>query len=219
MSGSDFRWRSPLSGVLDDSASWTEFKDSDIVQSFAKEPNSPPAAICDLSPLMREGAKGECASAAPPVNFSRPETDGGLCCRLGEDELFILASANGEGGKIREEDMPHPTVVIPRRDSHCQIGLCGEQASAVLARVCAVPPPQDHELAQTRVADVSAIIISDPRAKLPAFHILTDSGYASHLWHSLQSAVQAVQGAPIGHTQWKSLFSDSRSSKSKKSEK
>lgn len=199
-------WRSPLASIFAEDAQWTECGDSEIVESFAGESASPPAGVCDLSPLSRAGAKGECSAAAPPPNTSALMPDGALCCRLGADEVLLLATLSSAAIAVDKKIMPLPRVLIPRRDSYCQIGLCGAESTAVLARLCAVPPPLGNELLQTRVAEVSAIVVAEPRVA-GVFYLLTDSGYAVHLWKAVVVAAAKTGGGVVGWTQWRGLFS------------
>ena len=203
-------WRGPLESAFAngaDGAEWADCGDSRIVESCASDSGSFSTGVCDLSPLPRTGAKGECAAAAPPPNTSAAFADGSLCCRLGADEILILASPDGAHANISESVMPSPRLIIPRRDSHCQIGLYGAAAKSALARLCAVPPPCKNELLQTRVADVSAIVVCEPRAA-GAFYILTDCGYAMHLWEAVVAAVKSAGGGVAGWKQWRTLFAE-----------
>ena len=197
------KWRSPLATVFDADVTWA--KDVDIVESLADELQSPPAGVCDLSALPRSGFKGDCLDNAPPTNTSKADDNGVLCCRLSEDEVLLLSSSPGLKPAT---NMMTPRIDIARRDSHCQIGVCGERAAAVLSRLCAVPPPANHEIVQTRVAEVSAIIVAEPRAKDNTFYVLSDSAYAQHLWESLFAAVKHENGGIIGWQQWRGLFSN-----------
>ncbi|MGI9297647.1 MAG: hypothetical protein ACR2QC_07095 [Gammaproteobacteria bacterium] len=199
--------RGALMSKFADDAQWTECDGCEVAESFAAESVSPPAGVCDLSPLPRVGAKGECAAAAPPPNTFAAMPDGALCCRLGADEILILASPSGGRAEIDKTIMPSPRVHIPRRDSHCQIGLCGAEAENVLARLCAVPPPRKNELLQTRVADISAIVVSESRAAGGAFYLLADAGYAVHLWEEVVDVAVRIGGGIIGWKQWRDLFS------------
>lgn len=199
--------RGPLASEFAEDAQRKECDGCEIVESFAGESVSPPVAVCDLSPLPRIGAKGECAAAAPLPNTYSVMPDGALCCRLGADEVLILSSPSGRGGGgIDKKIMPAPRVHIPRRDSHCQIGLCGTESAAVLARLCAVPPPQKNELLQTRVADVSAIVVCESRAENGALYLLTDAGYAVHLWESVVRVAVKIGGGVVGWKQWRDSF-------------
>lgn len=199
-------WSSPLEAEFADDAEWADCGDSRIAESFAAEPIAPPVGVCDLSPLPRAGAKGECAAAAPMPNFAAPMPDGSLFCRLGADEVLILSPLSGAAANVDKTAMPSPRIFLPRRDSHCQIGLCGAAADAALSRLCAMPPPRDGALLQTRIADVSAIIVAESRAADGAFYLLTERGYAMHLWREIAAAVAAVGGGIVGWRQWRALF-------------
>lgn len=221
-------WRSPLESFFADGANetqWADCGDSRIVESFSGETENPAAGICDLSPFLRAGAKGAFADNAPPPNTfiitETAEAENSLCCRLSADEVFVLATSPDANAAIPESVIPSPRILIPRRDSHCQIGLCGAAARAVLARLCAVPPPSENELLQTRVAEVSALVVCESRIKENAFYLLSDSGYALHLWNAVVAAADKVGGGIIGWKQWRTFFavSESESAKSPKTKK
>ena len=195
------RRRSPLVNVFDTGATWSQ--ELDIVESLSGELESPTAGICDLSALPRSGAKGSFDNAPSPNTYKIDDT-GGLYCRLSEDEVLILSSPNGRLSKVPETSRVH----IPRQDSHCQIGISGRHATGVLSRLCAVESPKENVILQTRVAEVSAIVINESRAKDGAYYILSESTYAQHIWDSLHKAAKQEGGGVIGWRQWRGLFPD-----------
>ena len=194
-------WRSPL---IINAAEWADCGDAELPELLEDEITATAAGICDLSALPRIGGKGECADNAPAPNHAVVLPEGGMCCRLSDNEILLLSAADGKAASM-EHMMPSPRLLIPRRDSHCLFGLCGEQSAAVLARLCAIPPPKPPHLAQTIVADIGAIIVAEPHTD-NAFYLLADNGYAVHLWNSLNAAAKAIGGGMIGWKQWRSLF-------------
>ena len=169
MSGG-LKWRSPLAFLFGEKTQWGECENAAIAEFVPGETEAAAqcAGVCDLSPLPRTGAIGECPKT-PPINAVELAKDGALVCRLGGDEILILPAPDGTAAS---KILPAPRLIIPRRDSHCQIGVCGARAAEVLARLCAVLPPQFPALLQTRVADISAIIVPEPRIAAGSFYLL-----------------------------------------------
>ncbi|MGI9305695.1 MAG: hypothetical protein ACR2P5_00140 [Gammaproteobacteria bacterium] len=192
-----------LASVLDGKTEWGECCGCPVAETIPGESEEMArlAGVCDLSPLPRTGAKGECAETAPPVNTAAINANGEMFCRLGADEILALSAPDG-GAPEMGEIMPRPRITIPRRDSHCQIGLCGTRGAEVLARLCAVPPPQAPALLQTRFADIDGLIIPEPRMAAGAFYLLADAGYAEHLWRAVCAAAARLGGGAIGRKQW-----------------
>ena len=165
------RWRSPLSSLFDSNAQWRQCGDADIVESTGATDEAAvleQAGICDLSALPRCGARGDCSESAPPVNAAALMNDGTMCCRLDADEVLLLAATDG-AAPVLAQIMPQPRLSLPRRDSHCQIGLAGSRAKEVLARLCALPPPLPPALLQTRISHLSTVIVAEPRPAATPF--------------------------------------------------
>lgn len=201
-------WCSPLSSCFDDKAQWQPCGDATIVESTGAADESAmleQAGFCDLSALPRLGAKGDCAKSAPPINTTALLDDGTMCCRLGADEVLLLAAADGSA-PVLNSIMPTPRLLLPRRDSHCQIGLAGTRAKEVLARLCAVPPPASPALLQTRAAHLSVVIVAEPRGTKDAFYLLADSGYAGALWEEITAAAIPLGGGACGWQPWRALL-------------
>jgi hypothetical protein len=152
------------------------------------------------------GAKGDTEKRVPNINHSAVMKTGSLCCRLSADEFLLLAAPDGTAPELSEV-LPKPRLLLPRRDSHCCLGLCGWRAPEMLSLLCAVAPPEKDELLQTRVAEIGALVIRDARTDVPAFNLLVDSGYAMHLWDAIRHAATARNGSVIGWRQWRELFS------------
>ena len=184
-----FIWQSPLTSIAN-----ADTPPADTLKNVG---------LCDLSSLPRGGAKGDIKENTLAINGVM-DSNNGLYCRLGKDELLTLASIKGVLPNIKEI-MPQPRLMLPRQDSHCQIGLCGSQATHILARVCALAAPPQHQLLQTRIADISAIIISV--APTDIFYILADSGYALHLWERLLEAATHAGGGIVNFDQWQKQYS------------
>lgn len=219
---SEVRWRSPLEPSLAGAAEWLDRGDGHLAEVVDESDaaRARHAGLCDLSPLPRLGARG--AFAAPlEVNAVR-FAGGAACCRLSDEEAIVLADALLPAARRRSADaeadfdrlegalaafMPAPRLHIPRRDSHCQIGLCGGQMEALLSRLCLLPPPASGEALQTRVADIDAIVVGDPRAR--AVHLLAESSFAIHLWEAISEAAKKCGGGPVGYRAWRTAAGQS----------
>lgn len=206
----DIKWHSPLHALSDAQAKRRTIADAEIVEAMpdnaSEKMHAQQVGVCDLSPLPRIGGKGVCNASVPAVNHAvAVDNKSGICIRLGEDELLILSDDAHESAKIASLNQFFDKVHCPilRRESHCQIGLCGAQADLALAEMCAVPPPSSGEIAQTIVADVGALVVGVPDASY--YYILADSGYAVHVWQHLLSAVTRLGGGVIGWQMWRSL--------------
>ena len=57
---------------------------------------------------------------------------------------------------------------------------------------------QNHQIAQTSVARLNAMIIRDDLGDVPAFHLLGDSAAASCGWMCLLDATTEFAGTPVG---------------------
>lgn len=198
-------WQSPLNSIISGVLKAVPVGDAEIVNTLQQEGEPSLLAFCDLSPLLRTGIKFETTTTAlPSVNQTAVADGGEMLCRLGDDELLLLAAPDGKMNP--KDNLPTASVEIPRRDGLCWIGLCGERANDLLARLCAAPPPVSPNLSQTVVADIGAILIPDGRAKTPTYHLLADIGYAEYLWLGISKVAAPLQGAPIGWKNWKSLY-------------
>ena len=161
-------WQSPLHAAVAASGEWRAIADSEIIETTNGDEMqfAAVAGVCDLSPLPRSGGKGICTPSLPQVNQSVVLDGGGVCCRLAKDELLLLADDGSESANIADivDLFQGRFMHILRRDSHCQIGLCGERAVAVLSEVCALPPPLPGVVLQSRAADIGVFIIGAPHS-------------------------------------------------------
>ena len=198
----NMRWQSPLASVADIGAQWRAVEDADIVEDTGSEASPQVLAWCDLSPLPRRGVKGVMQSP-PPINGVQQMPAGELHCRLSEEEFLFLAAADGTLSTV---EMETARVWLPRRETHCWLGLCGDRAAELLSLLCAVPLPVEGQLLQTRVAEVSVLLLSAPGASCPAYYLLAASGYALHVWESLTEAGAPYGGGAVGWRQWRDIF-------------
>ncbi len=177
--------------------------------------------LADLSPLPRTGFKGAGSAewlagqgvAVPEdANLARRQADGALVARLGPNEVLLLGGLDGSGTLMRrltqawaaETPGPPRGYPVPRQDSHAWFLVTGAQAAAMFAKLCAVDlRPESFpqcRIAQTSVAQISAIVLSDDRDSVPAYHLLANSAAAEYLWDRLIEAMPEFDGRPVGWT-------------------
>src|SRR5262249_60739053 len=107
---------------------------------------------------------------------------------------------SGRGGEERRRRRSGSPM--PRGESHCCFTLTGEQAPAMLPKLCGVDlrPPKfaPGRIAQTSVAKINAIVIRCPAGEVVAYHLLADSASAEYFWTCLVDAMAEFDGKPIG---------------------
>ena len=177
--------------------------------------------LADLSPLPRTGFKGagtiefltaQGLEIGPDNNVAYRQPSGGLAARLAPSEIFFLDGLDGEGQTVARlegawhwgEERPRRPIgyPMPRGESHCWFTVTGEQAPAMLAKLCGVDlrPAKfaAGQIAQTSVAKINAIVIRCPAGEVVAYHLLADSASAEYFWTSLIDAMAEFDGKPIG---------------------
>ncbi len=101
---------------------------------------------------------------------------------------------------------------VPRQDSHAWFLVAGAHAAAVFAKLCAVDlcPARFAvgRIAQTMLAEVSAIVVRDDRGGVPAYHLLANSAAAEYLWDCLIDARADFDGRPVGWSAVRDLNPD-----------
>jgi sarcosine oxidase subunit gamma len=188
--------------------------------------------LADLSPLPRTGFKGagtleflteQGLAIGDDSNVAYPQSGGGLAARLAPSEIFFLDGLDGEGKTVAQiksawhwgEERPRRPIgyPMPRDESHCWFTLTGEQAPAMLAKLCGVDlrPAKfaAGRIAQTSVAKINAIVIRCPAAEVPAYHLLADSASAEYFWTCLTDAMAEFDGKPIGLAAVRQLLGNS----------
>ena len=202
--------------LVDRGAVFREMGDAAVANTFpGRNGLATRLALIDLSPLPRLGRKGRGALdtlrdadlPVPPVNnLALRHSDGALIARLADTEALILPDVALIGDTLhRVESAPERPgcYPAPRRDSHAWFVLTGVKAVDCLCKLCGIDlHPQefsDLQIAQTSFARISAILIREDRADIPAFHLLADSASALYLWDVLCDAMEEFFGAPAGH--------------------
>ncbi len=177
--------------------------------------------LADLSPLPRAGFKGaggadwlagQGVAVPEECNEARRQADGALVARLGPNEVLLLGGLDGSGALMArlaqawaaETPGPPRGYPVPRQDSHAWFLVTGEHAAAMFAKLCAVDLRPEHfakgRIAQTSVAQISAIVLRDDLAGVPAYHLLANSAAAEYLWDRLIEAMAEFDGRPVGWT-------------------
>lgn len=179
------------------------------------------AGLADLSPLPRWGLKGAGAldwlrgrdMAVPEANNRAVRlANGGLVARLSDGEALLLAGLDGSAAHVerlraawdadREAGARPGGFPVPRGHSHAWLRLTGAEAATALAKLCAVDLRPDKfaglAVAQTHLAEVSAIAIRDDLGGTPAYHLLADTASADYLWGALTDAIAEYGGGPVG---------------------
>jgi sarcosine oxidase subunit gamma len=172
--------------------------------------------LADLSPLPRAGFKGPrmaewMAERGVPLgqdsNRAYPVGQGGLAARLAPAEVLVLGSLEQQDETAAALDRAwsySATGVwpVPRRDASFWFMVTGACAAPMFAKICGVDlRPKafpNHQIAQTSVARLNAIVIRDDLGDVPAFHLLGDSASASYAWMCLLDAATEFAGAPVG---------------------
>jgi sarcosine oxidase subunit gamma len=172
--------------------------------------------LADLSPLPRTGFKGPSMAEwmaehgvplGPDSNRAYPVGQGALAARLAPGEVLFLGSLYGQDETPAALDASwsySATGVwpVPRRDASFWFMVSGACAAPMFAKICGVDlRPKafaNHQIAQTSVARLNAIVIRDDLGDVPAFHLLGDSASASYGWMCLLDAMAEFTGAPVG---------------------
>ncbi|MFQ6006404.1 MAG: sarcosine oxidase [Woeseia sp.] len=206
---------------LDSNARFEEFAGAAVVANYAdprdESLQAARLALADLSTLPRTGFKGAGAPAwlenrqakVPQLsNEACRQDDGSLVARLSNEELLILGdltSAATLATILQDEwsvDTTNRVYPLPRGDSHCWLALTGEQASETLAKICGVDLRThkfaELEIAQTTVAQVSAVIVRADLGTTPCFFILCDVSATEYLWDAILDAMSEFDGTPVG---------------------
>lgn len=172
-------------------------------------------AIVDLAALPRAGYKGwDMATWAtgqgldlPEPNRARAQTDGTLALRLSNGELVLLGSDAAGTGTIdrlagawsMDGAVCFP---VPRADTNTRFAITGARAPEMMAKMCGIDLRphrfENHQIAQTSVARMNAILLRNDRGATYALDMVLDSASAVYMWECLTDAMAEFGGRPIG---------------------
>lgn len=173
--------------------------------------------LVDLCGLAKTGMKGPDAPGwleqkgfqlpAQP-NLALLQPGGVLVGRLSFDEFLLLGDLQGQSTDFvgledsRSQDSVTQIYPVPRRDSHCWLGVVGIQASQMLAKLCAVDLRSEQftefMIAQTIIADINVIVIRRDLGQTPCLYLLADMTSTEYLWEVLQDAMLEFAGSVVG---------------------
>lgn len=196
--------------------------DATVARDFGDEPRelarARQAAIADLSSWPRGGFKGkdtidwlarQGVTAAPEPNRVFAQADGSMVAMLSWSEALILhhpITGNGPAARLQAAwslDGSSGCYALPRRDSHYWFTITGAQSPQMLAKLCAIDLRPRHflngSIAQTSVAQSTAIVIRADLGATLAYHLLGDSASAQYMWETLLDALGEFDGGAIGH--------------------
>jgi sarcosine oxidase subunit gamma len=207
--------RSPVHEALEKlQPVWVAYHDAAFVLHFGatKEKESEyqqSLALCDLSCLPKLAVKGSgtvgwLQSAGVPVPedlFGMARLPGaGHILRTDLQEFFVedgftgqwvAELARGSGSK------PAETLLLNRQEA--SFLLCGSKMPSLLRETCGYHVNFDkEEMAFTRVAGVSCMLLSGRSADSNAVRIWMDPSYAPYLWETLLEIAQELGGSAVG---------------------
>ncbi|MFR0672093.1 sarcosine oxidase subunit gamma [Enterobacterales bacterium AW_CKDN230030176-1A_HGKHYDSX7] len=138
-----------------------------------------PCALTDLTAVARVGFRGADSAAylqargyrlpAQP-NRAERQDDGAWVARLSQTEYLLLGAPADRGARVAALeaewvlDDNARNYLLPRQDSHAWLQLAGEQASAVMAKLCGVDLREGAfavgTVAQTSAARINVIVVN-----------------------------------------------------------
>ena len=171
--------------------------------------------IADLTALPRAGYKGwDMAGWAggqgldlPEPNQARAQGDGTLACRLSAGELLLIGADGGEHAVIdklaaawtMEGAVCFP---VPRADTNARIAMTGAQVPHMMAKMCGIDLRAhrfaNHQIAQTSVARMNAVMVRKDRGATYAIDMVIDSASIVYMWECLTDAMEEFDGKAVG---------------------
>lgn len=212
-------YRNLLTPVLEARAtSWADRNESKVAAGFGESAEERAAAfanlaLIDLSPLPRTGMRGDdlddWLSAGNYRVGDRPngaweQADGTLIARLSVDELLLLVDPcqSAPAAFAAPISESYQCYSLRRRDSHCWLAVSGENAAAMLAKLCSVDFSasafDNHAVAQTLIATMPCIVIRHDIGEQAVFYLLGDTSMARYLWECLEDAMAEFSGRLLG---------------------
>ncbi|MCZ6774548.1 MAG: hypothetical protein O7G83_21540 [Proteobacteria bacterium] len=169
-------------------------------------------SLVDLSRRRRFGVKGPNAASwlsnqALPVSAENNRAEAAnavVTARLAPGEILLLAGETGGGIILNnlsfalDRDHPAGCYAVPRQDMSAWFRLTGKQAPRLMAELCAIDlrPHRFVEgfVAQTSVANHSAIVVRSDRKSAYGLDLLTDFSGAGYFWKVLAEKVDHWSG-------------------------
>jgi sarcosine oxidase, subunit gamma len=172
-------------------------------------------AIADLAALPRAGYKGwDMATWAtgqgldlPEPNRARAQADGTLALRLSNGELVLLSG--DDAGSATIDKLAGAWTMdgavcfpVPRSDTNTRFAITGARVPEMMAKMCGIDLRphrfENHQIAQTSVARMNAILIRNDRGTTYALDMVLDSASAVYMWECLSDAMTEFGGRPFG---------------------
>ena len=205
---------SPMASLVEGMRpTWTELYEMQVPLHFgdaAKERKQfEDLAICDLSVLYKLGVKGSGSAEwlqtqgiqVPGAVYEwLPLAGAGIVARVDRHEFFLedgLASPRTPQLSVALGD-PVPGVQrVWRQDAG--VLLSGRKSGEVLAQTCGLPlEPLSNSLIMTRVAGISASLLSLQVDGVQVFRLWFPPTYGPYIWETLSEIVRELGGGPVG---------------------
>jgi sarcosine oxidase, subunit gamma len=213
--------RSPIAARFSENdVEWQLVNDYLAVARIGGANTSRAVTLCDLTHVARIGFKGagtcdwlaEQGLAIPPTpNQIVVDDSGCIVARLGQQDLLIIGTLEAHSDRPRQLEHQWRSVTnpggypTPKQTSHALFHVGGEQASVLLASVCAVDlRPRTfgvNDLAQTMAAGIVATFMRADRGGVIGYLVLVDTSLAEYFWDVLVDACVEFQAGIIGYRQ------------------
>ncbi len=171
--------------------------------------------IADLTALPRAGYKGwDMAGWATGQGVDLPEPnealiqgDGTLACRLSGGELLLVSGDNADSATIDKLAAAWTMggavcFPVPRSDTNTRIAITGSRVPEMMAKMCGIDLRThrfaNHQIAQTSVARMNAILIRNDRGDTYALDMVLDSASIVYMWECLTDAMAEFDGRAVG---------------------
>ena len=218
-----FLKRSPLYRALGDrGARFAEVSGAAIAEGFGDGDESEDLAVremavCDLTPLPRQGFKGigaldwlreQGVAVGEEDNRAYMQADGSIAARLAPTEALILGGLSSENAlpaRLERDwsiDTAPDCYAVPRGAANFWFLITGRRSPEIFAKLCGVDlRPRKFpigKIVQTSVARSCGIIIRADLGAVPAFHLLGDSASALYMFDCFEDAMEEFGGKNVG---------------------
>ncbi|WP_369987038.1 sarcosine oxidase subunit gamma [Pseudomonas xanthosomatis] len=168
-----------------------------------------PCTLTDLTAVARVGFRGADSAVylqargyrlpAQP-NQAERQGDGAWVARLSQTEYLLLGALADHGAPVAALeaqwvlDDNTRNYLLPRQDSHAWLQLAGEQASAVMAKLCGVDLREGAfavgSVAQTSAARINVIVVNTGGA----LQLLFDRPSLNYFLGAVEDAMAEFEG-------------------------